>query len=380
MDSLVLTNARIVGVDEVIHGSLVVSKQGLLHAVDVGDSQLSAAIDCEGDYLLPGMVELHTDNLEKHFTPRPGVNWPARSAVVTHDNQIVAAGITTVFDAIALGDIIDGSQRLKNLRIMVDALAEAEQDGIYRADHFLHLRCEVSCESSLPSFQSLVDLPMVRLVSIMDHSPGQRQFVKEEKYREYYQGKYSLSDQQLEEFIARQQATSARFSRPYRATIADQCRQRGIPTASHDDATREHAQESASLQMSVAEFPTTIEAAKASHQLGLNVMMGAPNVVRGGSHSGNIAASELASEGVLDILSSDYYPSSLLDAAFKLAELDNPYSLPDAIKTVSSIPASSVGLTDRGALEAGKRADIIRVKGGKHPYIQQVWKLGRRVF
>lgn len=380
MDSLVFTNARIVGSEEVINGTLVVDDKGNLHAIDSGNSHLTKAIDCQGDYLVPGMVELHTDNLEKHFTPRPGVNWPARSAVVTHDNQIVAAGITTVFDALALGDVIDGSCRLQNLQAMVDALAEAEQDGVYRADHFLHLRCEVSCESSLPSFESLVGMPMVRLVSIMDHSPGQRQFVKEEKYREYYQGKYNLSDLELDNFIVKQRATSARFSRPYRDAISSQCHHRGIPLASHDDATLEHARESAGYNMSVAEFPTTTEAAKASHELGLSVMMGAPNVVRGGSHSGNVAASDLAREGVLDILSSDYYPSSLLDAAFMLAEMDNPYSLPDAIRTVSSAPATSVGLDDRGILEAGKRADIVRLRSGKHLYVQQVWKRGERVF
>jgi len=380
MDSLVLTNARIVGTNEVIKGSLAVNRLGQIHAVDSGNSQLSAAIDCEGDYLIPGLIELHTDNLEQHFTPRPGVDWPARSAVITHDNQIVAAGITTVFDAVALGDIIDGSQRLQNLQTMVDALVDVQQEGLYRADHFLHLRCEVSCQSALESFYALVDLPMVRLVSVMDHSPGQRQFVKIDKYREYYQGKYHLSDQQLEEFIIKQRSASELYSGPYRAAIAAHCHQNAIPLASHDDATNEHARESADYAMSVAEFPTTMEAARASHELGLRVMMGAPNIVRGGSHSGNVAAWQLARDGVLDILSSDYYPSSLLEAAFIVATSDNEYSLPDAIRTVSRTPAESVGLRDRGSLQPDLRADLIRVKLNKHPYIQQVWKCGERVF
>jgi len=380
MDSLVLTNAKIVGSDAIIEGSLAVNTSGILHAVDPGDSRLPAAIDCLGDYLVPGMVELHTDNLEKHFNPRPGVKWPPRSAVVAHDNQIIAAGITSVFDAVAVGDIIESSHRIANLQGMVEAITDAREDNIYRADHFLHLRCEVSCESSWPCFQSLVHHPMVRLVSVMDHAPGQRQFVREEKYREYFQGKYHLTDQELDDFIVKQRAASARFSGPYRAAIAAHCHDHGIPLASHDDATREHVEESVAYQMSVAEFPTTVEAAKESHELGLQVMMGAPNIVRGGSHSGNVAAAELARLGVLDILSSDYYPSSLLDAAFMLASQDNDYSLPDAITTVSLTPANSVGLQDRGSLEVGKLADIVRVRVGAHPHIQQVWKRGQRVF
>lgn len=394
MEYRILTNAMIVGPDEVFKGTVVIDEEGHIADISSGITQSRIALDCQGDYLVPGLVELHTDNLEKYFTPRPGVNWPSRSAVSTHDAQIVAAGITTVFDALSLGDVMQDSRRLDNLQGMIQALHEAENAQVHRADHFLHLRCEVSFAGALSLFESLVDHSMVRLVSVMDHSPGQRQFAKEEKYREYYQGKYGLSDDQLEQFIRRQKEASERYSDEYRAAIVESCHRRQIPLASHDDATVEHVQESAEYKMSVAEFPTTMAAAKASHENGLSVLMGAPNVVRGGSHSGNVAASELAREGVLDILSSDYYPSSLLDAAFKLAEQDNAYDLPKAIKTVTSTPAACVGLHDRGEICVGKRADLIWVKasedkrmqgqsagtGSAHPLIRQVWKQGQRVF
>lgn len=380
MEWKILTNAKIVCTNEVIHGTLVMGDDGLIKEISHGNTSLTGALDCEGDYLLPGMVELHTDNLEKYFTPRPGVTWPSRSAVITHDAQVAAAGITSVFDAVSLGDIIPDSDRLKNLQSMIHALHEAREAKAYRADHFLHLRCEVSCESTLELFNTLVDEPMVKLVSIMDHSPGQRQFVKEAKYRQYYQGKYGLSEEQLQRFILRQKQASQRFSEPYRTAISSQCQQRHIPLASHDDATIEHVIESVEHNMAVAEFPTTVAAAKASHEKGLKVLMGAPNIVRGGSHSGNVAAAELAKEGVLDILSSDYYPSSLLDAAFRLADLDNDYDLPTAIRTVSDTPARSVGLIDRGQLSAGLLADVIRAKKDDHILIQHVWKQGKRVF
>jgi alpha-D-ribose 1-methylphosphonate 5-triphosphate diphosphatase len=380
MQQLILTNAKIVCATEVINGTLVVGADGLIESLQASTTSVKGAIDCEGDYLVPGLVELHTDNLEKYFTPRPGVDWPSRSAVVTHDAQIVAAGITSVFDALALGDIIHGSNRLNNLQHMVDALHQAETDQVHRADHFLHLRCEVSFAGALELFESLVDHPLVKLVSVMDHSPGQRQFAREDKYREYYQGKYGFSDEQMAAFIARQIDASARFSDSYRAAIVEACKARDIPVASHDDATTAHVEESARYGMAVAEFPTTLAAARASHESGLSVLMGAPNIVRGGSHSGNVAAAELARHGVLDILSSDYYPASLLDAAFRLAAMDNDYDLPAAMRTITATPARCAGLADRGDISPGKRADLIWVRADQCPHIRQVWKRGQRVF
>jgi alpha-D-ribose 1-methylphosphonate 5-triphosphate diphosphatase len=234
----------------------------------------------------------------------------------------------------------------------------------------------------LEIFNSLICNDMLALVSIMDHAPGQRQFASLDKYREYYEGKHGIKGEAMERFIESRLASSARYSDRYRKAIAGICHERGIPLASHDDATTEHASESASLGMSVAEFPTTLEAAQASNELGLKVMMGAPNIVRGGSHSGNIAAATLAAEGLLDILSSDYYPASLLDAAFRLARSEsNAYDLPAAIATVSAAPAASVGLTDRGSLSIGKRADLLLVaERHSQPLIQSVWNAGVRIF
>jgi alpha-D-ribose 1-methylphosphonate 5-triphosphate diphosphatase len=378
---VILTNAQIVLSNEVINGTLTV-ENGIISSIDHGRVTLPGALDCQGGFLTPGMIELHTDNMEKHFTPRPGVVWPAIQAFKVHDAQMISAGITTVFDAISIGDVIQGSERLNNLTRMVDALSESRERKLSRADHLLHLRCEVSHKDTLAMFNALIERTPAQLVSVMDHSPGQRQFASLEKYREYYQGKYKLSDAEMEVFVERQTQSSRLYSDTFREQICDTCNRLGIPLASHDDATQAHVDESHHYNMVIAEFPTTAEAAKAAHQKGMGVMMGAPNVVRGGSHSGNIAAHTLASEGVLDILSSDYYPASLLDAAFKIAALEsNQYDLAQAIALVSHKPADAVGLHDRGRIQPGCKADLVwSTMTNDHIHIEQVWKSGKRAF
>lgn len=378
---MILTNAQIVLKDEVINGSLHIS-EGQIQALDSGRVSLPGAVDCQGGYLMPGMVELHTDNMEKHFTPRPGVSWPGTQAFKVHDAQMISAGITTVFDAISVGDVVEGSERLNNLSRMAEALNDNRERGLIRADHLLHLRCEVSHKDTLHNFRHLLEAHPPQLVSIMDHSPGQRQFANIDKYRQYYKGKYKLSDTELEAFIQRQTEASRIYSADYRRAIADICLDHGIPLASHDDATVAHVEESLQHGMVIAEFPTTEEAAREAHRHGMAVLMGAPNVVRGGSHSGNVAAHALASEGLLDVLSSDYYPASLLDAAFKLVKDErNHYDLPAATRLVSERPAEAAGLKDRGEIAIGKRADLIWCEGlDDHAHILHVWKDGNRVF
>ena len=378
-EELVLANARIVAEHEVFLGALRVV-DGRIADMASGATSFPGAVDCEGDYVLPGLVELHTDNLERHIVPRPKVRWHAGSAVQAHDALMATAGITTVFDAIACGDIIEGSERLANLRTMVDAVTDAQARGHLRADHHLHLRCEVSCANILPLFGALADNPLVGIVSLMDHTPGQRQFVREDKYREYYMGKYGFSEADMEAFTRRQRENAARYSDPHRRAVAAICRERGFKLASHDDATAEHVALAAELGTHFAEFPTTLEAATASREAGMMVLMGAPNLVRGGSHSGNVAAAELAAVGALDVLSSDYVPISLIGAAFLLHKGPLGFTLPDAVATVARNPAKVAGLEDRGVIAPAKRADLVRVHdAGDMPVVRAVWREGRRV-
>lgn len=374
---LVLSNARIVLEDQIVHGSVLI-RDGLIADISTGPSALGE--DFEGDYLLPGLVELHTDHLESHYSPRPGVRWMKVAAIQAHDAQIVTSGITTVFDCLRMGSDEDGGFEKGEMRAMAQALAEAGRENRLRAEHLIHLRCEVSTQDVLEHFDEFEDDPQVRLVSLMDHAPGQRQFQTMEQYTLYYKTKRGLSDEAFATFVARQQDLSARYAAPHRAAIASACAARGIAIASHDDATLDHVEEARGFGVKLAEFPTSIEAARASHDAGMSVLMGAPNIVRGKSHSGNIAARDLAAAGVLDVLSSDYVPLSLIHAPFVLSdELEN-VSLPQAISMVTATPARTVGLDDRGRIATGLRADLVRVHRHEGmPVVRSVWRQGRRV-
>jgi alpha-D-ribose 1-methylphosphonate 5-triphosphate diphosphatase len=227
----------------------------------------------------------------------------------------------------------------------------------------------------------LVGRPDVRLMSLMDHTPGQRQFRDEGKLRDYYRGKGAgMTDAQLDELFARRLACQAAYAETNLREIVALAHRHSIPLASHDDTTDENVSDAIRDRVSVAEFPTTIEAARGLHQAGIGILMGAPNVVRGGSHSGNIAALDLAREGLLDILSSDYIPLSLLMAALQLPGEVQAINLASAVRTVTKTPAEAVGLNDRGEIVAGKRADLIRVHvAGGIPVVRSVWREGLRV-
>lgn len=373
-----LKNARLVLEDEVVTGSVLL-RDGLI--ADVGGASETAGDDMGGDYLLPGLVELHTDHLEGHYAPRPKVRWNPFAAVQAHDAQIASSAITTVFDALRVGNT-DGDHDLvtDDMVVLAEAIQSGMATGRLRADHFLHLRCEVSSPDCLAAFDRLGGKQGVRLASLMDHAPGQRQFANLDAYKVYYQGKLKMTDAEFAAFCDMRVDQSRQNSDHNRAAIAEIARQRGIVLASHDDATREHVDEAEDNGVRVAEFPTTEAAARSSHERGMAVLMGAPNVVRGGSHSGNIAAQHLAELGLLDILSSDYIPFSLIQATFQLAETVDGISLPQAVGMATHQPARSVGLDDRGVIAVGKRADLarVRVQDGV-PVVRTVWRQGERV-
>jgi alpha-D-ribose 1-methylphosphonate 5-triphosphate diphosphatase len=379
MDELVLTNAQIVLRDQIVGGSLQM-RDGVISALDDGLSSAQGALDLDGDFLIPGLVELHTDNFERHLMPRPGTHWPVDAAFLNHDREIAAAGITTVYDAVCVGEVHPKSIRTEILEEVCGALpALMEQDAL-KADHRLHLRCEVSYGGLMGLLDPLIDLPSVGLVSVMDHTPGQRQYREVARYGEYYQGKFGLSDAQLDAFMAERIADQQAHGTANRRAIVEAARARGLPLASHDDATRDQVAEAIEDGVTIAEFPTTLEAAETSHQAGLAVLMGGPNVVNGRSHTGNLSARGLAASGLLDILSSDYVPASALHAALILESIGDGLSLPEAIAAITLTPARSVGLTDRGEICVGKRADLVRFKRTKGaPIIQEVWRAGAKI-
>ena len=376
----VIANARIVLADRVIEQGWIALAEGRIAGIGEGRAPAGSE-DASGDMIMPGLIELHTDHLEAHYVPRPKVFWDPVAAVVSYDGQLATSGITTVLDSLRVwredgAEEVDG--RAGTLAV---AISSAREEDLLRADHFLHLRCEIPMPSVVEEARELIGRPDVRLMSLMDHTPGQRQFRDEGKLRDYYRGKGGgKTDAELDVLFERRFAYQKAYAATNMREIVALAQQHGIPLASHDDTTEENVADAIRDGVAVAEFPTTVEAARGLHQAGIDILMGAPNVVRGGSHSGNIAAVDLAHEGLLDILSSDYIPSSLLMAALQLPQRVPAIDLPAAIRTVTKAPAEAIGLSDRGEIALGRRADLIRVHVAANvPVVRSVWREGRRV-
>ncbi|NKE68001.1 alpha-D-ribose 1-methylphosphonate 5-triphosphate diphosphatase [Ramlibacter sp. RBP-2] len=379
MKQRLIRNARIVTASETFTGCVAIEGD-TIRSVERDGTSACGAEDWDGDWLLPGLVELHTDNLEKHLVPRPGVLWNATSATVTHDAQCAAAGITTVLDSIVIGDMDQGGARSQTYEPSIQALHGCRQRELLRVEHLLHLRCEVSAPDLMDVFERYADDPLVELVSVMDHTPGQRQWRNLAKYRRYTERNGSLRDDDYERLVEDRRRDQERFAASHRAAVVAGSHARRIPLASHDDTEVEHVEQARSEQIDLSEFPTTVAAAQAARAAGLGIIMGGPNLVQGGSHSGNVSAAELAQRDLLDIMSSDYVPSSLIHSAFLLRQ-QLGWSLPKAVNTVTRNPAQAIGLADRGEIAPGRRADFIRVKeAAGMPVVRGTWCRGERAF
>jgi alpha-D-ribose 1-methylphosphonate 5-triphosphate diphosphatase len=376
----IIGNARIVLADRTIDRGWVAIAGGRIAECGEGDAP-RGHIDIGGDLLMPGLIELHTDHLEAHYVPRPKVFWNPVAAVVSYDGQLATSGITTVLDSLRVWRE-DGAEDVDGRAgVLAAAIASAREAGLLRADHYLHLRCEIPMPSVVEEAKELIERPDVRLMSLMDHTPGQRQFRDEVKLRDYYRGKGGgMTDAELDVLFDRRLSYQKTYAAANMRDIVALAHRYDIPLASHDDTTDENVADAVRDRVAVAEFPTTIEAARGLRKAGIAILMGAPNVVRGGSHSGNIAAVDLAREGLLDILSSDYVPSSLLMGALQLPQHVPAIDLASAIRTVTKTPAEAVGLADRGEIAVGKRADLIRVHVAHDvPVVRSVWREGQRV-
>lgn len=360
MKQRIIRNARIVTADEEFTGSIVI-EDGLIGALERGSTAVPGAEDWAGDWLLPGLVELHTDNLEKHLSPRPGVLWNAHSAMVVHDAQCAAAGITTVLDSVVIGDLDQGGARALTQHTSIAALHQCRDEGLMRIEHLLHLRCELSVPDILEVYHQYADDPLLKLVSVMDHTPGQRQWRDLKSYRRYAERNQGFSDEAFDAMIAQRKADQQAYAVSHRQAIVKASSARGLPLASHDDTLLGDVQLAVAEGIGLSEFPTTLAAAQAARAAGMLIIMGGPNMVKGGSHSGNVSAAELAQCDLLDIFSSDYVPSSLLLATFMLGHLEQ-WTLPKAVRSVTRNPARAIGLQDRGEVAVGQRADLLRVR------------------
>jgi len=378
-DETILTNAQLILENEVMLGTLRI-QDGFITDVTQGVVSTAGALDCGRDYVSPGLIELHTDNLERHMVPRPRVDWPHRAAIIAHDREMASAGITTVFDAIRVGSILSNLRKryARYARQMADEVLAMRAAGALRISHHIHLRAEVCSETLLEELAEFGADDRVGILSLMDHTPGQRQFTDIQKFEDYVCSKNGLSREGFPEYIEFLYDLQARVGKVHEQAAVTAARRLGATLASHDDTTVAQVATSRAHGIKLAEFPTTIEAAAACHENGIATIMGAPNLVRGGSHSGNVAAQELAGTDRLDILSSDYVPASLLMGAVMLGDIWG--NLPRGLASVTSTPADNVHLPDRGRIAIGQRADILRFGIlQRTPVIRAVWASGERV-
>lgn len=379
MSDTVLANALLVLPRETLRGSLHLA-DGVIRAIERGTAVPAGAVDCAGDLVMPGLVELHTDNLERHIEPRPKVDWPHASAIIAHDAELASVGITTVFDALRVGSVTSKAKGNygEYARALADEILDLRRQGALRISHLLHLRAEVCSETLVEELDKFGPADAIGIVSLMDHTPGQRQFRDVTKLKDYVMGKHGYSLDEFHGHIAAQQALGDRMRDLHEAAAVAAALRYGAVLASHDDTTEDQVTQSARQGAHFAEFPTTVEAARACRAQGIKVMMGAPNLIRGGSHSGNVAAADLAEAGLLDVVSSDYVPSSLLTAALRLGDMWG--DMARGVATVTLAPAQAAGLDDRGQLIAGARADVIRVaRLGPAAVVRGTWVAGHRV-
>ena len=254
----VLANARLVLETETVAGCLLV-RDGRIAAVDTGTTVPRGAEDLDGDLLSPGLIELHTDNLERHLEPRPGVVWPQASAILAHDAELAGCGVTTVFDALRVGSLVDAGKvgYGKYARPIATAITAMAGDGLLRLRHGIHLRAEVCSETLEGELAEFHEGDGVGIVSVMDHTPGQRQFTDIARQRTYAVGRRGLTDDEFEAHVAAMCALSARVAPRHEAAIVAAARRLGATLASHDDTTEAHVAASATHGARIAEFPTT---------------------------------------------------------------------------------------------------------------------------
>ncbi len=373
----ILTNARLVLADEVVLGTVVLDGAGIAD-VQPGRSHLPGAVDLDGDLLVPGVVDVHTDNLERQVQPRSNARWPSRSAMLAHDAQCAAAGVTTVLDALCLGDLGFDKDRTQTFHDGVADLNALADTGLLKSEHFLHLRCELPAPDMQDLLDPVAEHPRVRMVSLMDHSPGVGQYANMDHYRRM-RVREGHGAAWIEGRIEELQEQRARLRGPNRAWLLRRMGPLGIVLASHDDNTAEEVAENAADGIGISEFPVSMLAASAARASGMEVIAGAPNIVRGGSHSGNVAAADLVRAGVVDAFASDYVPSSMLEAAFA-GVMQAGITLAQGVAMVTAGPARMAGLADRGRIAAGLRGDLVRVREWEGlPVVREVWRAGERV-
>lgn len=331
---------------------------------------------------LPGIIDLHGDMLEREIEPRPGVHLPFDMALVELDKRLAANGVTTAYAAVSFAELFDKHELRREERAcqIVDTIY-AQRDALL-VDMRVHARFEVTNRRAPPILMQLISASRVDLVSINDHTPGQGQYRDLERYVKAFADWRNVSADTAasitRERIAHMQQTPPAWDVVREVTqLATRHR---LPIASHDDDTCEKVAFVAELGATISEFPVTLDAANEARRRGMHVVMGAPNVLRGASHSGNLSAIDAIAAGVVDMLAADYHPAALLQAAYTLAAR-GVLPLHAAVKLISQNVAEALGLQERGVVAERHYADLAFVEEGPpRPRVRGAMRNGRFIF
>lgn len=364
----ILVNGAFTSADIVIQGEIITAVKPY--------KSLDVAIDLGERRIVPGFVDLHSDAIEKEIEPRPGARFPTAMAVIELDKKLSMAGITTMYHAIGFNDeALHKGRGTEQANELIQEIYEANKQHL-GVDNFIHVRFEITSDGSVSTIKKLIEENKVDMLSIMDHSPGQGQFKTLESWKHHHLKCYQLEENEVEEYLKDKASKD-------KVTIVEDLVQFGLehnlPVLSHDDDCQEKLDTLKGLGITFSEFPLSVEVAQQAKSLGIATGMGAPNVVRGGSQSGNIAAKELINKRVCDYLCSDYHPASMLLSPYRLKE-DVNLPLEDGFALISSTPAKLAALDDRGEIKEGKIADIIVIDESHFPKVVLTFKNGEVVY
>jgi alpha-D-ribose 1-methylphosphonate 5-triphosphate diphosphatase len=362
----VLINEKFISADLVIKGEFI-------QRIDVYGSN-EIAVDLGDKKVVAGIVDLHSDAIEKEIEPRHGATFPVELAVAELDKKLSMAGVTTMFHAIGFEENPKKKRSLYLAQHQIEEIYKANEKHL-GVDNFIHARFELSATDAVEPIKELIDLGMIRLLSLMDHSPGQGQFKTLEKFKTYYSNYYGLDDDEVQDVVNKK----LNKDEDKINDLINHAKKHNLTLLSHDDDCIQKLQGLLDIGVKISEFPLDLEVAKFAVSKGIATGMGAPNIVRGGSQSGNIAAIELVREGVCKYLCSDYHPTSMLQAVYRMKE-DANLPLEKGFSMVTSTPAAYANLDDRGVIAEGKRADIIVIDDTNIPKVVLTIKDGESIY
>lgn len=382
MNRYAVSKARVVTPDEVIVNGTVYIKKGLIEAIESESANLRKGyqvIDASGRWLIPGLIDLHNDAIEKEIEPRPNALIPLEMALLSLESRLLTHGVTSIYHSLSFMEDDTGIRNPDKVIAHVEGINHLKKHGLIR--HNIHARYDVTENNFCSILIDLINKKYIQMVSFMDHRPGQGQYRNIEELTEFMK-KYRSIDIETAQKLVEQRMHKGKDVNIMKFVdlLAEKARKNGLPMASHDDDCGSKVEYMYSKGVTISEFPVDLATCRAAAEMGMHVMVGGPNIIRGKSNSGNMRAIDAINENTADIICSDYLPSAMLHAAFRLYY---KHSMPiwQAVKMVSLNPARAVGIDgELGSIECGKRADLVMVNEiDQIPVVELVFVNGLKV-